>query len=466
MGERGAVILGVRRNGEEFPADAAISKIVIDGKSILTVALRDITEQKQAETEARLLADLGAIFAGALEFEGRLTGLARLLARDLADLCVLDIIGDDGTIRRARVACRDLTREWLCDVLMRTSADGERHRVAAPVLETGQGVLIAKVTPHVIRSWARTYEDRMALQKAGFQSAIGVPLMAREKVLGTVSLLSLSRVYGPGDLHVAEVVAQRASVLLDNARLFDTAKRAIKARDDILGIVAHDLRNPLAAISALGTVLRLRDTKREIGEEIGEEIGNAVNRMNRLIQDLLDVTGIEAGHLSLRLARLDAAKVATDSVVPQTPLVASASLELRLDMAPNLPDIWADHDRLLQVFDNLIGNAIKFTKPHGQITLAAAAHAGEVLFSVADTGRGIATAHLPYVFDRFWQGSRDKRRGAGLGLAIVKGIVEAHGGRIWVQSTPGHGSTFFFTIPTATSQAASAARREGAPQPS
>jgi len=453
MGDHGAVILGVRKNGEEFPADAAISKIVIEGKSMLTVALRDITEQKQAEIETRLLADLGAVFAGTLQFEDRLTHLARLLARDLADVCVIDVIGDDGTVRRARVACRDETREWLGDVLMQTQADGERSRVAGHVLETGQGVLIAKVTPDVIRSWARTDEDHLAFQNAGFQSAISVPLVARDKALGAVSLLSLSRVYGPGDFRVAEVVAQRASVLLDNARLFDTAKHAIKARDDILGIVAHDLRNPLAAIAALGTVLRLSNTNRHTDEEIGEEIGDAVNRMNRLIQDLLDVTSIDAGHLSLKLARLQAAEIGSETLEAQKPLAASASLELRLDAAPNLPDLWADHDRLVQVFDNLIGNAIKFTKPHGQITLTAAVQDGEVLFSVADTGRGIASVHLPHVFDRFWQAQKDKRRGAGLGLAIAKGIVEAHGGRIWVESAQGQGSTFFFTIPIAATQA-------------
>ncbi len=228
------------------------------------------------------------------------------------------------------------------------------------------------------------------------------------------------------------------------------AERATQARDDILGIVAHDLRNPLAAITSLAEVLRVKGPEAEVGDEIAV----AANRMNRLIGDLLDVTRMEAGHLSLKQERLPAAKVITDALEGQTPLASSASLELRLETAPELPVIWADRDGLLQVFENLIGNAIKFTKPGGRITLGATARTGEVLFSVSDTGRGIASPHLPHVFDRFWQAPGTERRGMGFGLAIVKGLVEAHRGRVWVQSSLGQGSTFFFTIPTAAAQTA------------
>jgi signal transduction histidine kinase len=125
------------------------------------------------------------------------------------------------------------------------------------------------------------------------------------------------------------------------------------------------------------------------------------------------------------------------------------AVELRLEMSQEIPDLWADRDRLLQVFDNLIGNAVKFTAPGGCITVGAGLRDGDALFWVSDTGPGIAMEDQPHVFDRFWQVRRTRRTGAGLGLAIVKGIVEAHGGRVWVESTPGRGSTFFFTIPTA-----------------
>jgi signal transduction histidine kinase len=132
-------------------------------------------------------------------------------------------------------------------------------------------------------------------------------------------------------------------------------------------------------------------------------------------------------------------------------LSEAASLELTLEVEEELPDIFADRDRLLQIFENLIGNALKFTE-RGRISVGAKPKGPEVLFWVADTGSGISSEHLPHLFDRFWQAKEARRRGTGLGLPIVKGLVEAHGGRIWVESTVGRGTSFYFTIPTAASR--------------
>ena len=166
--------------------------------------------------------------------------------------------------------------------------------------------------------------------------------------------------------------------------------------------------------------------------------------MNRLIQDLLDVALMESGQLTIERARLSARELIVAAVDMQRPLASSSSLELRVDVDRDVPDVWGDRDRLLQVFENLIGNAIKFTKAGGRITVGAASRDHEVVFWVADTGGGIAAENLPHVFDRFWQATRAGRQGAGLGLPITKGIVEAHGGRIWVESTLGPGHHLLF----------------------
>jgi len=172
--------------------------------------------------------------------------------------------------------------------------------------------------------------------------------------------------------------------------------------------------------------------------------------MNQLIQDLLDVSRLRSGSLQLNPEKLDVSQIASESLDAQTPLVSSALLEIGFEKDPNLPPILADRRRIRQVFENLIGNAIKFTQPGGRIELRASAREGDVLFSVADTGCGIRWDQLPHVFDLFWQArGEDAKRGAGLGLPIVKGIVEAHGGRVWAESVPGQGTTFFFTVPTA-----------------
>ena len=170
--------------------------------------------------------------------------------------------------------------------------------------------------------------------------------------------------------------------------------------------------------------------------------------MNRLIQDLLDTTRMETGSLPIEPARVPAAQIVLGSEESHKALVASGSLQLRVELPPELPDVWGDRDRLFQVFENLLGNAAKFTPAGGRITVGARPGEKEIVFWVADTGEGISAADVPRLFDRFWQARKGERRGAGLGLAIAKGIVEAHGGRIWVDSAPGQGSTFAFTVPT------------------
>lgn len=238
--------------------------------------------------------------------------------------------------------------------------------------------------------------------------------------------------------------------ITERRRLEADLRRAIQLRDDVLGIVAHDLRNPLNLIMMQSALLERRDGGPERrAQKPVETIRRAASRMNHLIRDLLDITSMEAERLSVETSRLPTAALVADALEAQRPLASAASIDLRLDLARDLPDVLADRDRMLQVFENLLGNAVKFTGPGGRVTLGAAPREGEILFWVSDTGVGISADDLPRVFDRFWQSKENAHRGAGLGLPIVKGIVEAHGGRAWVESAPAKGSTFYFTVPVA-----------------
>ena len=227
------------------------------------------------------------------------------------------------------------------------------------------------------------------------------------------------------------------------------AQRATQVRDEVLGIVAHDLRNPLLVIMMEARFLAGHGRELD-STQPAQQIEQAVNRMNRLIDDLLDVTRIEAGRLTVERSRISAAQIARHAGDTQRALATSRSREIRLDISEDLCEILGDRDRLLQVFENLIGNAIRFAPTDGTITVGAFRQDGAVRFWVRDTGPGIAIEDQPQLFDRFWQARTAKRGGgAGLGLPIVKGIVEAHGGRVWVESAPGSGSTFYFEIPVA-----------------
>ncbi len=231
-------------------------------------------------------------------------------------------------------------------------------------------------------------------------------------------------------------------------------QRALAARDDVLGIVAHDLRNPLSAIMMQAEMLERSGPEPEQRDQTPRLIiARSAERMNRLIQDLLDVAQVEAGQLKVERERLSAVDLARDAVETHATLAASAGLELRLEVDRGVQAVMGDRDRLLQVFDNLIGNAVKFTPKGGCITVRAVPGNQEVVFSVADTGAGIAPENVPHVFERFWQAAtRARRLGAGLGLPITRGIVEAHGGRIWVESALGRGSSFYFAIPAASAE--------------
>jgi signal transduction histidine kinase len=336
---------------------------------------------------------------------------------------------------------------------MQFPPDRARPHLTQSAFQTKGPVLVDRATPEMIASWSQNDLHRRALEAMDIGSVVAVPLLAHEKVLGVIALVksNASERYTVDDLRVAGALAERAAAAIESGRLYRAAREAIAARDRVMGIVAHDLRNPLAAILLQASVLRRRGSEPDRrSRQPVELIERSARRMSRLIRDLLDMASIEAGTLAVECDRVAADHLIADSATAQKPLASAASLELRLDVAKDLPEVWGDRERLHQVLENLIGNAVKFTKPGGRVTVGAAAKDSAVLFWVSDTGAGIAAEHLPHVFERFWQARKDWRRGAGLGLPIVKGIVEAHRGRIWVESAAGRGTTFFFTIPIAT----------------
>ncbi len=231
------------------------------------------------------------------------------------------------------------------------------------------------------------------------------------------------------------------------------AQQAIRAREDLLAVVSHDLRSPLASITLGATMLA--NALPSAGEDgrrarrTAESILRSAEQMGHLISDLLDAARIEAGGLSVAQERNDAAAIIGEALELIRPLAESKRLKIAQDVAAELPPILSDRDRILQVLENLFDNAVKFTPEDGVITIAAEAEGDSVRFRVADTGPGIPSDALPHLFDRYWQASHSRRGGAGLGLYIAKGIVESHGGRLWATSGPGQGSTFSFTLPAA-----------------
>ena len=251
-----------------------------------------------------------------------------------------------------------------------------------------------------------------------------------------------------------DVTAQRRAEEL-TTRLLAESALALKARDEVLGLVSHDLRNPVNAVKMLaGAILRVGADEESsalppVVREHAEVMLQAARQMDALIQDLLDVTRLEAGKMRLNLQPIDVADAVRTALETLTPESRERGISLRTETAPGVPKTFADRDRIVQVMSNLVGNAMKYSPAGGAVRVTIGVEGDIVMISVIDGGMGIAAEELPYVFDRFWQSKRTNRSGAGLGLAISRGIVQAHGGEMSISSTHGTGTLVRFSLPVA-----------------
>ena len=469
-------MIGVRKDGTRIMLEGQGRAAMYRGRKVRVATLRDITERKlfeiqslelvreqaaraaaeDASLRAEFLAEASRVLGLSFDYETTLGTLARLAVPRLADFCAVDVADGEGVFRRVGAAHRDPSKEPLLRSLDHlTVADLSASHPLMQVLSEGKPVLMSPIPDEFLDEMVRNESRREVLRELGLSAFISVPLLSSGRVIGSLSLMGSERRFDEQDLELATELARRAALAVDNARLYRAAEQATRARDDMLGVVAHDLRNPLSTIvMSASLLLELPPdvdgtlTRRQI-----EIVQRAAQRMNRLIQDLLDVRRIDGGHLTLDRKPESVIAVVNEAVEMLRPLAAANSLELVGELASELPPVLADAQRILQVMSNLVGNAVKFTPPGGSITVRAEPVEREVRFTVADTGPGIAAEQLPHLFGRYWQGDSRDRRGIGLGLAIAKGIVEAHGGRIWVESTIGAGSNFHFTLQSASAEA-------------
>ena len=449
-----------RKNGTDLFVSLTVSPI-FDHQGRITGAskiARDITERKRANERSAFLVEMGALLAGSLDYDVTLRSIARLSTTPFprasyafADYALIDILERDESLRRIAAAHRDSRKEHLLEQSRGYTPDPERSPLARP-LRTGQPVLISHVSEADMQRMSRGPEHIRLMRELGPRSLISVPLTARGVTFGVFTLVKsqAGAPYNDGDLAFALEIAQRAALAADNARLYAESQKAVRAREHVLAIVSHDFRNALGVIGTSARLLLVGTIDEEQRTRRAQTLVRVSERMTRLVRDLLDVSRLQAGHsLSVNPSEHEVRPLVVDACEGFRVAMEDKLVALDCNLCEGLPNVSVDRDRILQVLTNLVGNAAKFTAEGGTVTVGARARGREVEFRVSDTGPGIRPEEVTHIFDRFWQATRTASLGTGLGLPIAKGIVEAHGGRIWVESQPGIGTTFYFTVPIA-----------------
>ena len=310
------------------------------------------------------------------------------------------------------------------------------------VVETGDPLIISDAREHPLT------KDHPALREMNIIAYAGIPLFLDGQPLGSFCVVDEKpRDWSERDIAVLKDLANSAMSEIALRVATEEAESAVRDRDDVLAVVSHDLRNPAGVVVAMSKMLLEKELTEERRRALLQSIHRSGVTMQRLIDDLLDLSRMEAGHLELDRHDIDAAALVRECAESHVPRADEAGIDLRV-VAPDTPlPLRADSHRLGQALGNLVGNALKFTPSGGTVTMEARRDERSVVLAVADTGPGIDAEHLPHLFDRFYQVRKSDRAGAGLGLAITKAIAQSHGGDVRVYSTPGQGSRFELVIP-------------------
>jgi signal transduction histidine kinase/CheY-like chemotaxis protein len=390
------------------------------------------------------------------DYEITLQKIAGLAVPQFADWCAVDMVERSGAIKRVAVVHTDPAKVAIaCQLQEKYPPASDAQHGLTKVLRTGEADMLVEITQAMIDQGAKDDDHRRLLQALGLKSYMCVPLRGRGEVIGVITFVwaeSGGR-YTAEDLVLAQELANRASIAIENARLYAEMREADRLKDEFLAMLAHELRNPLAPVRNALHLMRQPGVSTAAVNQIWEMAERQVQQMARLLDDLLDVSRISRGRIELRKKVIDAAITIRQTVEATRSVIENFQHQFQLDLRDEPLPVEADPARLEQVLTNLLNNAAKYTEPGGRILLSAFREDGSVVFKVKDSGIGIEPETLPRIFDLFVQGDRrtqHPRGGVGIGLTLVKRLVDLHGGQVSAASEGvGKGSEFVVRFPLA-----------------
>jgi PAS domain S-box-containing protein len=414
----------------------------------------DIDDRKRTEESQEFLAKASEVLVSSLDYEATLKGIADLVVPRLADWCAIDMMSDERTIRRLAVTHQDPEKIKFAKELESRYPPSMNEQQGVPnVIRTGKPELYPSIPDALLALVARDAEQLSIMRELGLRSAMIVPLMVQGRALGAITFVSAEsgRHYTESDLAFAEDLAHRAALAIENARLYREAQEVNRLKDEFLATLSHELRTPLTAVLGWTRLLGTGQLDETTRQRALETIERNAQAQVQLIDDILDVSRIIRGKLRLNVRPVELAPVIEAAVDSVRPAAEAKGIRLQVVLDRAAGPVSGDPDRLQQVFWNLVSNAIKFTPKDGRVQVTLSRLNSHLEVAVMDTGQGIATEFLPYVFDRFRQADPTPTRahgGLGLGLAIVRHLVELHGGSVKAESNgAGEGAVFRVTLP-------------------
>ncbi len=441
-------LTGQRKDGSEFAVDISLTPLQTAEGTITTAFVRDVTWARDLEIQQRLLADASAILAETLDYDERIRLLAKVVIPNFCDICIVRVFEGHHLVTRALAGVEPELHSLFL-------SNGDYSPCLADILGSGEALkmrkalLVEQVTDEILKETGNDTACLHLVRQLQMQSYITVPMLARGTDLGVITFIHRKpKKYLAHDLIFASLFADRASVNIDNARLYAEAQKAVRIREDVLSVVAHDLKNPLGVIKGFNQLLIEDAAEKSNNDHIATDaIARSVHHMERLIKDLLDFAKVQAGTLSIEKTPQDVADLVWRGVELAAHHAAKKDIVIHTEVDTNLPKLTCDGDRIVQLLSNLLDNAIKFSIAKQTVKLIVATNNEGVLFVIKDTGRGMSEQDLLNIFCRFWQARQTAKLGTGLGLSIAKGIVDSHGGKISVKSQLGTGTTVSFNIP-------------------